>query len=367
MPNFFTPTTGKPISDATTFPLSKLVVRLGGTAKFGLYGLDDQGLALSVKLVRAGVATELKNGANASISAKVTITQSKGTAAVTIFSMSGLRMGDVLQAYTASGATFPCSLPVEVVAAPGISVMAEWHAWLNDPLGLQAFLSKNDSLYPGALPYLKWSGGVQLKSSSKSLGSVNGLSVHTTGNGKGTKVTSDVNLVSGRCLSTWNKNGASAHFAITGTGTVAQFVPCNRTANAQHSPGNESWLSVEVDNDGTSPMLDAQLEALKALFSWVQVRYQTPAALATGYLPPGNTHFDKITKDICTTTTTNVAEAIASSGLSCHWWLDKNKGHACPGEGILAQLPKVVSSQTSIFKFDLPRGLRTTCFDSFAE
>jgi N-acetylmuramoyl-L-alanine amidase len=366
MPNFFAPTTGKPLTDAATHPLSKLIVKLGGTAKFGLYGLDDLAQPLSVKLVRAGAEIDLKNGRNEQIGGKVTLLKSKGgSASFTIFSMTGLHMGDVLQSYSANGAPFPCSLPVEVVSDHHGGVMAEWNAWLNDPIGLQAFLSQNDSLYPGALPYLKWSGGVTLKSKSHALGSVNGLSVHTTGNGTGTKVTSDKNLVSGRCLSTWNKNGASAHFAITGDGTVAQFVPGNRSANAQHSPSNESWLSVEVDNDGISPMLDTQLEALKALYSWVQIRYQTPGTLATGYLPPGKPAFDKITNEICTVTTTKIAEAIASKGLSCHWWLDANKGHACPGPGILAQLPSIVSSTTTAYPVVWPWGLRTSFFSNF--
>jgi hypothetical protein len=365
MPNFFTPTTGKPLSDAVVFPLSRLTVKLGGTAKFGLYGVDEAGQPLSVKLVRAGTAIDLKNGQSSQIGGKVTIVQSKGTASITIFTITGLHMGDVLQTYSATGAPFPCSLSVDVVSDHRGGVMAEWNAWLNDPIGLQAFLSQNDSLYPGAFPYLKWSGGVALKSKSQALAGVNGLSVHTTGNGAGTKVTTDKNLVAFRCLSTWNKNGASAHFAITGDGTVAQFVPCNRTANAQHSPGNQSWLSVEVDNDGTSPMLEAQLEALKALYSWVQVRYQVPGSLATGYLPPGKPAFDKITNEICTVTTTKVAEAIASKGLSCHWWLDANKGHACPGEGILAQLPSVVSSTTAAYPVAWPWGLRTSFFSNF--
>jgi hypothetical protein len=368
MPNFFTPTTGKPLSDAVMYPLSKLTVKLGGTAKFGLSGLDELGQALSVKLLRAGTTIDLKNGPDARIGGTVTIVRSKGSstsASITIFSMSGLRMGDVLQTYSANGAAFPCSISVEVVADKSIGVMAEWNAWLTDPIGLQAFFARNESLYPGAQPYLKWSSGVTLKSKSRPLASVNGLAVHTTGNGKGTKVTTDKNLVGGRCLATWNKNGASAHFAITGGGAVAQFVPCDRTANAQHSPGNASWLSVEIDNDGTSAMLDAQLEALKALYSWVQSRYQTPGALATGYLPPGHSAFDKITSEICAVTTKKVAEAIASKGLSCHWWLDANKGHACPGEGILAQLPSVVAPAAAAYPVVWPWGLRTTLLDQF--
>lgn len=347
MANFFKPTTGSPLSDANFYAISKLDVMQGGTANFGLWGGDERGERLVVKVARAGTEIELKNGWNTKLPGQVTINQSKQSAVVTIFNMTGLRPGDKLQTYAADGRPF-CAMSVNIIPESQ-GLMTEWNALLSDPIKVQAFLARNESLYPVAKPYLKWSAGKTLTSKGGVLAGVNGLAVHTTGNGRDKKghnigTTTDANLVAWRCLSTWNANGASAHFAISGTGTVAQFVPCNRVANAQGS-GNASWLSVEIDNDGTSPMLPAQLEALKALYKWVQTRYDAPRAMATGWLPPGAATFDTITQEICTNTTTDPNIAIASKGLSCHWWLDKNKGknaHGCPGLGILGQLPEVL-------------------------
>lgn len=347
MANFFTPTTGSPLSDANNYAISKLNVMQGGTAKFGLWGGDELGNRLIVKVVRGGSAFELKNGWDAKLQAQVSVNQSKQSAVVTIFTIGALRRGDAIQAYAIDGRP-SCGLAINVVPESQ-GVMAEWNQLLSDPPKLQAFLSKNSTLYSEATPYLKWSSGVTLKSHGGLLSSVNGLAVHTTGNGKdkkghGVGPTTDANLVAWRCLSTWNANGASAHFAISGTGTVAQFVPCNRVANAQRS-GNPFWLSVEIDNDGVSEMTPAQMDALQNLYRWVQTEFSVPPSMATGWLPKGAPAFDSITTDICDKTTTDLQIAIASKGLSCHWWLDGPKGanaHACPGKGILAQLPAVL-------------------------
>jgi hypothetical protein len=150
-------------------------------------------------------------------------------------------------------------------------------------------------------------------------------------------------------IPTWNGNGASAHFGIAGDGTIIQFIPTNRIANAQHTPGNLHWASVEIENNGHAPMNGAQLISAKILALWVWWQNGISPKVAVGCLYPTSPQFDKLTKDVCnragSTTTENNYEAVLSKGISCHWWLDPAKTgkhvHACPGPGIISQLPEI--------------------------
>jgi hypothetical protein len=219
MANFFKPTSNNALADVYAHSISKLDVMQGGTGTFGLYGGDESGNRLILKLARNGSEIELKkSGWDAKIGGQINMNQSRQSAVLTLFSMSGLRAGDQLKTYTADGRA-SCWIPVNVVAESQ-GVMTEWNAVLTDSVKLNTFLSKNDTLYPGAQPYLKWSSGVVLKFKGGALSKVNGLAVHTTGNGKGLGATSDGNLVAWRCLDTWNKSDANAHFGQRHCGPV---------------------------------------------------------------------------------------------------------------------------------------------------
>src|SRR5262249_27751083 len=128
------------------------------------------------------------------------------------------------------------------------------------------------------------------------LNAVHGMAIHTTaGNDAGTPF----QTACYRCVQTWNGNGASAHFAISGDGTIIQFVPANVMAFAQHDPGNRQWISVEVDNNGVLPMNYNQLTAAKNLFRWVCATHAIPPQLETGCLFPSSPQFDEITMTVC--------------------------------------------------------------------
>src|SRR5262249_6737427 len=143
----------------------------------------------------------------------------------------------------------------------------------------------------------------------------------------------------------------SAHFGISGDGTIVQFVPTTFQAFAQGTPGDYHWISVEIDNDGKSEMTAAQLTAVKSLFRWVTTTFGVSPQVATGWLPADNKAFNQATKDVAasagSSTTTDEYEAALSQGLSCHWWLDRRKTgthvHACPGPGIMSQFPSIVT------------------------
>jgi hypothetical protein len=154
------------------------------------------------------------------------------------------------------------------------------------------------------------------------------------------------------CVETWNTGGlgAGAHFGIAADGTVVQFIVASFIAFAQGFPGDSRWISVEIDNNASSPMTGAQLDALKGLFRWVGKTFGVNPWVATGCLYPKEApQFDETTVAVCaeagSDTTTDNYEANLSSGVSCHWWLDPRKVgphvHACPGKGIMSQLPQL--------------------------
>ncbi len=210
----------------------------------------------------------------------------------------------------------------------------------------------NPYLYPAATSYLALSDkhmGPMTPLSDKCYGGVlndvHGLAVHCTAGPVGPSAYVVANF---RCVHTWNGNHASAHFAISGDGTVVQFVPTNYVANAQ-GKANGHWISVEIDNNGSAPMTLAQLTSTKDLFEWVCTTFFVPRRLATGHLC-NESPWDGLTRNVCTAAGASVSdsqmETVASHGLSCHRWLsyDKQRKKVCPGAGILAQLPSIAKA-----------------------
>ena len=216
-------------------------------------------------------------------------------------------------------------------------------------------------LYPGAVPYLilgTHAGAPMTRLANRCYGNplpaINGLAVHCTG---GPGSVAPYAVANNICVNTWNRNGASAHFAIAGDGTVMQFVPTNFSAFAQGSPANEHWLSVEIDNPGNEPpngvkASDEQINAARGLFAWVCRTFSIRPQVATGHLCaeklriPAAKAYDELTRQVCaygslnSQSSTDERAAQSSRGLSCHRWLQPYV-KPCPGYGLLGQLTDI--------------------------
>lgn len=345
MAQFFIPSheANQPTNDlaASEAAISVLMVQAARPVDFGLWGGDDAGKELSVKVLRGG--TVVNEGRHIS----VTLFRKSVDPAnhIQVFHAVGLKQGDVIRGFTKEGKPWTEPLPVREMTRAAGDVMKAW---------TQAYLAKepfpHDFLFAEATPYLalpKTTGDPRQELSDQRVGyglsSVHGLSVHCT---MGDDRASPFLTANNRCVDTWNRDGSSAHFAISGDGTIIQFLPTSFVAFGQGDPADQLWISVEVDNHGVAPMNAAQLSSLRRLFRWVCARYHIRPALATGWLPPQNSLFDSATREVCARvgapmTTVNF-EAVLSYGLSCHWWLDiRKKGsevHPCPGVGIITQL-----------------------------
>jgi hypothetical protein len=211
-------------------------------------------------------------------------------------------------------------------------------------------IPSSDYLFPDAIPYLALRHPKQgpcpallEKCIGGRLVQVSGLAVHCTAG----PPAHAFGMAAWHCVQTWNSNGASAHFGISDDGQVIQFISADHIANAQHDPGNRSWLSVEVSNTGRAVGMNAdQLSSLKDLFSWVCTEFGVPSQMGTGFLG-GDAKMNALTQQVCNATGASVtkdpAAPAASQGLSCHHWLDKAR-KPCPGMGILAQLPSVLKA-----------------------
>lgn len=222
-------------------------------------------------------------------------------------------------------------------------------------------------LYPGAVPYLilgRSPGQPMTRLANRCYGNplpaINGLAVHcTAGPGTGAPYTVANNI----CVNTWNRNGASAHFAIAGK-TVIQFIPTNFSAFAQGSPANEHWLSVEIDNPGREPPNGArasaeQIEAAQKLFAWVCRTFSIRPQVAAGHLcaeklrTPAAKAYDDLTRQVCAygslsaQFSTDETLAQNSRGLSCHRWLQPYI-KSCPGYGLLGQLTDIADGATKL-------------------
>jgi hypothetical protein len=339
MANFFLPSPGSPRSigfaASDNSGLTELIIRAGANADFGLSGGGWNGEALRVQVYRAGQV----------IIDNPTPKSSFPDQKVYIYSLPRLQNGDLIYGMLPDGVSrFTGALKIVIHSNSANDVIAEWAQHLKAGETVD-----RPHLYPQATPYLALSDkaqGAMIKLNDGSIGgalnAVHGLAVHTTA---GTDARSPFLTARWGCIPKWNTSVASAHFAIAGDGTVIQFVPTDWVAYAQGSPGNENWISVEIDNNGISPMKVEQLNAVKALFQWVCRQYGVHPTLATGCLFPADKGFDQMTTTVCqyagADLTTNKFEAAMSRGLSCHWWLYPGQ-HACPGPGILSQLPSIV-------------------------
>lgn len=325
-------------------PLSEVVIRPGAAARIGLWGTGANGDPLEVRVFRGGARV---SGSPAS-PVKLARMSHDPKLHIQVYTVTGLREGDTLVGALANGQPRTEVLPVHELRYTPSGLMRE---------AANEFTAKGGrpqiwGICNHAIPYLalrdaKMGGMAVLKDSTAGgpLVDVHGLAVHTTA---GTDVRSPYQMTRWGCVEVWNARGVSAHFGIAGDGTLVQFVPANFVAYAQYNPGNQHWISVEVDNDGKSLMTARQLTSLQLLFRWVADTYKIPRTVATGCLFPKAAHFDWETSKVCALgqaeTTTDPYVACMSHGVSCHWWLEANKtsnSHACPGPGILMQLAQV--------------------------
>jgi hypothetical protein len=345
--HFFQPSLAKR-RDPTITPLAvkgavldALVVRSGTPAAVGLWGNGYNGDPLDVWAYRDG--RRVSGSPSAPVKLSRTFLDRK--LQIQEFRVTGLKEGDTLVGVSTSGRRMTDELPVYELRNTASGLMRE--AALYDEYRHTAF----KWMCPYATPYLalrdpKMGEMVPLNDlTAKAIMNVHGLAVHTTA-GKASRP--PFLMARWGCVDPWNKNNVNAHFGVSGDGTLVQFVPITFVAYAQYSPGNEHWISVEVDNNGKEAMNARQLKTVQKLFWWLSNTFGVPRQVATGCLFPKTPQFDKVTTEVCdrgdVALTTNPYEACMSSGVSCHWWLEasKNKNsHACPGRGILNQLDEV--------------------------
>lgn len=115
----------------------------------------------------------------------------------------------------------------------------------------------------------------------------------------------------------------SAHFWVSKTGTLEQYVPCDVEAWAEVD-GNSSYLSVETEGYPTEPLTLPQMTTLARLIGWGNTAFGWPLALV-----------DHGGRGITT-------HAHYPSGVPDPAWGD----HACPGTLRSEQLPAVLSLAT---------------------
>ncbi len=341
---FFQPTQlspGHAVMAIANAPLHELVVRPGAVAKIGLWGKEN-GNPLEVRAYRGGSRVS----GSASSPVKLSRLSHDPKLNAQVYHVTGLRQGDTLVGATPNGDVLTVPLPVFELRNTPSGLMRE---------AANAFAAKggrpkiagicNDAVPYLALRHATMTGMTVLWDTHHPLQSVHGLAVHTTA---GDTNRSPYVMARFGCVQPWNSGTVSAHFGVARDGTLVQFVPTTFVAHAQFDPGNQHWISVEVDNDGTASMNAQQMATVQLLFRWVADTYNIGRRLATGCLFPKSAHFDKATGEVCARgnaeTTTDPYVACMSRGLSCHWWLEANKGghsHGCPGPGILSQLDQV--------------------------
>jgi hypothetical protein len=71
----------------------------------------------------------------------------------------------------------------------------------------------------------------------------------------------------------------SAHFWVSKTGRVVQYIPTVRKAWAQRS-GNDAWLSAETEGYDHEPLTDEQITALRGIYTWGAAHFGWPRQLA---------------------------------------------------------------------------------------
>lgn len=156
-------------------------------------------------------------------------------------------------------------------------------------------------IYPGA----KW---LPVANQGPGMGAVSGLCVHVqVGNGS---------------LAGWFNDpasGVSAHWWISKTGAVEQYIDTSRQSWAQID-GNRNYLSVETEGLPTEPLTAPQVAALDALVGWCASGFGFPRVMVDHGAHGVTTH------------------AHYPSGVPDPAW----GGHACPGPIRAGQLPAIV-------------------------
>jgi hypothetical protein len=181
---------------------------------------------------------------------------------------------------------------------------------------------------------------------------VRGLAIHQTWS----SVSFDDKKTVGACINTWNSAGVptGAHFIIVNSGLLVQVVPTNRMAFAQGGTADSWWLSVEIQSFNTAAN-PQQIQAARFLFQWIANTHGCDKKLAKGFVGKHETQknaereaiaaqaehdYNPITRSLCNSNvTTNVQDAVMSSGLSCHYWLHPTK--YCPGKHLLRQMDQI--------------------------
>ncbi len=355
MAHFFSPTDFGTVKHAEMgadkAAISKLFITANGNASVGVWGGGPTGERLKVQVVRSGKT--VSDGKSAAV--KIATAANFAAAHIQVYQIAGLKNGDEIQGWAADGRPYTAAIPVEL-KKPGGDVIQDWADHYYTP-GARTGRTPNDQACCNfAVPYLALKDpNPKRKAEMPKLHSglvggplvvVHGLAVHATA---ARALNAPFEMAAWGCVGTWNKSRASAHFGVAGDGTVIQFVPVSHGAYAQGNPGDRHWISVEIDNDGKSPMNGVQLDSARRIFRWVAHACGVTPKLGAGCLFPKTPAFDKLTKELCaaagSATTTDTYEAAMSEGVSCHWWLDPRKTgngvHYCPGPGILGQLPSI--------------------------
>ncbi len=342
------------VKSAYSARLPEVQVTSSGVGVVGIWGTDS-GSPLRVAVDRGG--TTVSEGPKPAV--RVNLLLRVADKGMGIFQATGLRSGDKVYAVGSDGRRYVLALPVPVtqVAGTASGVMREW---ANQLRADHSYRPTEQFLCPDATPYLALTkNGLAATALNDALvggpmTKVHGLSIHTTGGG-GTRDAFGT-AING-CVNPWNLNYenskfiASTHFAISWDGVLVQIVPTNRIAWAQGNPADHNWISVEIDNDGSSKMSITSLMTARILFRWVCATYGVPHRLAMGTLfykkgqVTTSKALDDITTEVCKSggvwTTRNTFEAAFARGLSCHLWLDPRNSKPCPGAGILGQMQEI--------------------------
>jgi hypothetical protein len=328
-----------------------------GVGAVGIWG-SDGGSVLRIAVERGG--TTVSEGTKPAV--RVNQLLKIADKAMAVYQATGLRSGDKIHAVGSDGRRYSLALPITVATQAAGTAAATMRAWADRLREDHSYKPTEPSLCPLATPYLALTkNGVAATALSDALvggpmAAVHGLSIHTTGGGGNRD---DFGTAIYGCVNTWNANYeasgfiASTHFAISWDGVIVQIVPTDRIAWAQGNPGDYNWISVEIDNDGSSKMSTTSLIAARMLFRWVCETYGVPRRIAMGTLyakkgdGPFKKNLDKITTEVCAaggaSTTTSPLEASFARGLSCHLWLDARNLKPCPGVGILGQMAQIAS------------------------
>ena len=115
-------------------------------------------------------------------------------------------------------------------------------------------------------------------------------------------------------------NQASSNYWVAADGAVSEYVNPDLSAWAQAN-GNGSFVSVETSGKVGTPMTDAQVTAVAALYAWGHATYGWPLQLTNNPNTPG----------------------LGYHSMGGAAW----GGHPCPGDARRAQLPAVLARATN--------------------